>query len=235
MVKKKICLFELGPIFNTTTEQMQQTSLSGIRCGNTLKHWLETERDYDLFDAKGDLETLLKCCKIPPSSYIVENNSSNYYHPGKSGSINFQNNDKAAVFGEIHPDILKKMEIDFRVVAFELNLSNLPRETVIDKKKSFNTKYFQKVERDFAFIVGKNTEASTIVSAINSTDNNLIDNICIFDVYEGDGVPEGKMSIAVTVTLQPIKNTLTLNEIDAVSKRIVENVTKKTGAILREK
>jgi phenylalanyl-tRNA synthetase beta chain len=89
------------------------------------------------------------------------------------------------------------------------------------------------VSRDFAFIVDKSVPVSDMIKATQAAERALITDIAVFDVYEGTGVPEGKVSIALAVTLQPVEKTLTDTEIDAVSTRIVAEVTKKTGAVLR--
>ena len=89
--EEKVCIFELGPIFNSEFENDQQIFLSGIRCGQSKKHWLKKERPYDIFDVKLDVETVLRCCKLPPKSYVLNNEAPNYYHPRKSGCINFLN------------------------------------------------------------------------------------------------------------------------------------------------
>jgi phenylalanyl-tRNA synthetase beta chain len=92
---------------------------------------------------------------------------------------------------------------------------------------------FQPVSRDFAFIVEKNVAAADILKAAQAGERNLISDMTVFDVYEGPGVPEGKISVAIAVTLQPTDKTLTDAEIDAVSSRIIAEVQKKTGATLR--
>ena len=237
----QICLFELGPIFGNIKDMhgkipdIQEIGLAGVRYGKKTKHWLETERDYDLFDVKSDLESLLKCCKLSSSSYSIKNEGiTDYYHPRKSGTFFFPDSASGAMFGEIHPDIIKKLDIDQPVFAFELSLFSLPHE-VVDKKKIFKNKYFQKVERDFAFIVDKNIEAGDIASIAAEVDEELIDKVYIFDVYEGEGIPEGKKSLAISVTLQPTKKTLTDLEIEEIGKKIVENIVKSFRATIREK
>ena len=115
-----------------------------------------------------------------------------------------------------------------------MNLNILPRE-FIENKKKFNSKNFQKVERDFAFIVDKKIESKIIIDLINKTENELISEINIFDIYEGEGVPNGKKSIAISVTLQPRERTLKDLEIESICKKIISNVVDNIGAVLREK
>ena len=92
---------------------------------------------------------------------------------------------------------------------------------------------FQPVERDFAFIVDRSLPAETLLRAARAVDRQLVTAIRLFDVYEGKGLPEGKKSLAISVTLQPQDATLTDAEIDAFSQRLVAAVEKATGGTLR--
>jgi phenylalanyl-tRNA synthetase beta chain len=92
---------------------------------------------------------------------------------------------------------------------------------------------FQPVSRDFAFIVDRSVKAGDIVRAAQSADKKLISDVTVFDVYEGKGIDGDKKSIAIAVTLQPREKTLTDQEIEAVAAKIVAEVTKKTGGVLR--
>jgi phenylalanyl-tRNA synthetase beta chain len=92
---------------------------------------------------------------------------------------------------------------------------------------------FQPVERDFAFVVDRTVKAADILRATQSVDRKLITNVTVFDVYEGEGIEPGKKSIAITVTLQPREKTMTDAEIEAVAAKIVAEVGKRTGGVLR--
>jgi phenylalanyl-tRNA synthetase beta chain len=89
------------------------------------------------------------------------------------------------------------------------------------------------LDRDFAFIVDSSVQAGDILKAAQSADRQLVTGASVFDVYQGTGIPEGKKSVAISVTLQPRDKTLTDFEIEAVMSKIVMEVTKKTGATLR--
>ena len=174
---------------------MQEISLAGVRYGKKTKHWLGAERDYDLFDVKSDLESVLKCCKLPPSSYNIKDASDiNYYHPGKSGRI-FLNKDKDKIvgyFGEIHPNIIKKIDIKTEaLVGFEIFVDNLkkPQKLLKDQKKLYQVSDFQKSERDFAFIIDKNFKSQELIDVISNVNSEIISNVDIFDVYEGENTP----------------------------------------------
>src|SRR4029077_9877137 len=92
---------------------------------------------------------------------------------------------------------------------------------------------FQPVERDFAFVVDHHVKAADLVRAAQSADRKLIAGVSVFDVYEGKGIDPGKKSIAVAVTIQPREKTMTEAEIDALAGKIVAEVGKRTGGVLR--
>jgi phenylalanyl-tRNA synthetase beta chain len=92
---------------------------------------------------------------------------------------------------------------------------------------------FQPVERDFAFVVDRAVKAADIVRAAQNVDRKLIGNVTVFDVYEGEGIEPGKKSIAIAVTIQPREKTMTDAEIDALSAKIIAEITKRTGGTLR--
>jgi phenylalanyl-tRNA synthetase beta chain len=92
---------------------------------------------------------------------------------------------------------------------------------------------FQPISRDFAFVVARDVAAGDIVRAAQGAERQLVAGVEVFDVYEGTGIEPGKKSVAIAVTLQPVEKTLTDTEIEAISAKIVAEVAKKTGAVLR--
>ena len=142
----------------------------------------------------------------------------------------------AAYFGEIHPNILKKIDIKTEsLVGFEILIDNLklPKKTLNDQKTKFVVSDFQKSERDFAFIINKDVSSQDLINAISGVDQNLISNIRVFDVYEGENIPENQKSIAISITIQSSEKTLNDNDLDKINKSIIETVENKTGAKIR--
>jgi len=142
----------------------------------------------------------------------------------------------AAYFGEIHPNIIKTLDIKTEsLVGFEIFLDNLklPKKSLKDQKPKYSVSDFQKSERDFAFIVDKKISVQDIVSVISNIDKNLISNIKVFDVYEGDNIPENQKSVAISVTIQSLEKTLTDNDLEKTNNLIIETVENKTGAKIR--
>jgi phenylalanyl-tRNA synthetase beta chain len=121
------------------------------------------------------------------------------------------------------------------VLGFEIILDNIPesRKKIREAKPQFIVSDYQKVVRDFAFVIDEKYSSGEIISLVKKIDKELIKNVRIFDVYQGDNIASGKKSIAFNVTLEPKDKTLTDKEIEEVSKKIISTVQETTGATLR--
>jgi phenylalanyl-tRNA synthetase beta chain len=236
---KDISIFEIGPVFSGSNPGEQSTVVCGLSAGKKNRlSWIDNERNVDVFDVKRDVVQTLIEAGYNSDKFFIDREAPNYYHPGKSGRL-FLNSEKdqvAAYFGEIHPNILKAIDIKTEsLVGFEIFLDNLkiPKKTLNDQKTNFVVSDYQKSERDFAFIVNKDVSSQDLVNAISVVDNKLISNIKVFDVYEGENIPKDQKSIAVSVTIQSSEKTLNDNDLNKINKLIIETVEKKTGAKIR--
>ena len=121
------------------------------------------------------------------------------------------------------------------MVGFEIFIDNLklPKKTLNDQKSKFTFSDFQKSERDFAFIVNKDVNAQDLIDAISNVDHSLISNIKVFDVYEGNNIPENQKSIAISITIQSFEKTLNESDLDKINNLIIKSVETKTGAKIR--
>lgn len=225
-------LFEVGPEFYSNKPTDQAMIACGVRAGMTApKHWAEQPRTVDVFDAKADALDALASMDAPQTQ--VFRKAPTWYHPGRSGSLCLGKN-VLAHFGEIHPAILKAMDIKTPVVAFEVYMDNIPGAKVKSKShKALKISNLMPLSRDFAFVMDKTIEAEKVLSAIRSVDKEKIVDVSVFDVYMGDKLPADKKSLAVKVQIQPIDKTLTDKEIEILSTQIINIVTKNTGAELR--
>ena len=236
---KDLSIFEIGPIFTGSSPGEQKTVVCGLSAGKKSRQsWIDKERDFDLFDAKRDVVQTLIEAGYKSDQFYIDNKTPNYYHPGKSGRIflDHEQDKVAAYFGEIHPNIMKKIDIKTEnLIGFEIFLDNLKlsKITLNDQKLKYSVSDFQKSERDFAFIVSKDVPASKLISAISSVSPNLISNIKIFDVYEGDNISENQKSIAISLTIQSSEKTLNDNDLEKINDSIIEAVENKTGAKIR--
>ena len=236
---KDVSIFEIGPIFNGSQPGQQNTVVCGLSAGKKSRlSWIDKERNVDVFDVKRDVVQTLVEAGYNSDKFFIDSGTPNYYHPGKSGRL-FLNGGKdhvAAYFGEIHPNILKNIDLKTEsLVGFEIFLDNLklPKKTLNDQKIQFNVSDFQKSERDFAFIVSKDVNAQDLINAVSSVDQKLISNIKVFDVYEGENIPQNQKSIAISVTIQSSEKTLNDNDLENINNLIIKTVENKTGAKIR--
>ena len=236
---KDISLFEIGPIFSGKKPGEQQIILAALRSGKISRYnWLEKERVADVFDAKRDVIQTLEESGYDPKKMHVNDKAPNYYHPGKSGAIfiNKGESNPIAYFGEIHPNIIKTLDIKTEsLIIFEIFLENFKdtKKKLKDQKKQYIYSDYQKSERDFAFVLNKTVQVQELIKIISEIDKNLIKDIRVFDVYEGENIPKDKKSVALSVTLQSSEKTLTEEDLENINKQIISTVENKTGAKLR--
>ena len=236
---RDISLYEIGPIFKDNKPGEQLTVIGGIKSGKISRlNWNEQNRLVDVFDAKKDtIQTLIEAGYDRHSLFIREKSPS-YYHPGKSGSVYLDKDDidPVAYFGEIHPNIIKKLDIKTEaLVGFEIYLDYLKDKKLKlkDSKSKFQFSDYQKSDRDFAFVVDKNFKAQDLIEIISSIDQSLIKSVKIFDVYEGENIPKDKKSIALNVTIQSSEKTLEESDLEKINKLIISTVETKSGAKIR--
>tara|TARA_B100000287_G_scaffold422743_1_gene465121 strand:+ start:1107 stop:3515 length:2409 start_codon:yes stop_codon:yes gene_type:complete len=236
---KDLSLFEIGPIFHGSNPGEQETVIGGLRSGKVSRlSWIEEDRNVDVFDIKRDVIQTLIEAGYTKSKLIVDDQTPNYYHPGKSGRIFINKEEKkiAAYFGEIHPNILKKVDIKTEaLIGFEIFVDNLKKtkKSLKDQKKIYQVSDFQKSERDFAFLINKNFKSQTLVDIISNVDKELIKEVNIFDIYEGSNIPNDMKSIALNVTIQSMNKTLKDKDLENINKLIIDTVENKTGAKIR--
>ena len=213
-------LFEIGPSFIGKKPGEQITVVCGIRKEHLL----------DVYGIKRDVVQTLVELGIDKNETKIEAKTPSYYHPGRSGSIITKNSQKLlAYFGAIHPKIIDN------TYGFEIFLENLVKYKIENKKikPSINFSDYQKSDRDFAFVVERDFQAQDLIEIISQVDKSLIKNVKIFDVYEGENIPEDKKSIALKVTIQSDHKTLNEKDLNEISNKIISNVEDKASAKLR--
>ena len=234
-----LMLFEIGPVFKGSKPGEQSTMITAIKTGKySRKNWIEKERSFDVFDIKNDALRTLSEIGFDNLKIVVSNKTKKWYHPGRSGllSLGSTNGPELAYFGEIHPSIIKRLDLRTdNVLGFEIFLDNIPksRKKIRETKPQFVVSDYQKVVRDFAFVIDEKYSSGEIITLVTKIDTQLIKAVKIFDVYQGDNIDSGKKSIAFSVTLEPKDKTLSENDIEQISKKIISEVQESTGATLR--
>ncbi|TCN36091.1 phenylalanine--tRNA ligase subunit beta [Sinorhizobium americanum] len=239
-----VAIFEVSGTYEGDTPEAQRRVAGGVRRGTASLNgagrlWSNAARGggkpVEVFDAKADAIAVLEACGVPMANVQFEAGGPAWYHPGRSGTIKLGPKIVLGAFGEFHPKTLDALDVAGPIAGFEIYVDAMPEP----KKKATRTKPalelspFQTVKRDFAFVVDKAVEAAAIARAASGADRKLVTAVNVFDVFEGASLGEGKKSVAIEVTIQPVERTLTDEDFEALTSRIVANVAKSTGGVLR--
>jgi phenylalanyl-tRNA synthetase beta chain len=227
-----VALFEVGPVYRSAA--VQELCAVILRDGPPWPfHWGQPQRALDAIDAKADALAALAAAGVQANAVQVKAEAPSWYHPYRSGSL-VQGNLVLARFGELHPSVAKRYDLAGPTIAAEIFLSRVPeaKKSAGTAKPALKLASLQPVSRDFAFLVDAAVAADSVLRAAKGADP-LIAEVALFDRYTGKGVPEGKVSLAVSVTLQPQDKTLTEEEIAAIAAKIVDQVARKVGGVLR--
>ncbi len=229
-----LALFEVGHVFQGGEPGEQGLTAAGLLIGRTgPKDVHGTARPVDIYDVKADAEAVLSAMGAPAKVQILRGGP-DWWHPGRHGRICLGPKKVLGVFGELHPKVLRAMDVKGPAVAFTLWPAEIPEPRKAGANRgALAVSDLQAVERDFAFVVDADVEALSLVNAAAGADKALIEDVRVFDEFIGGSLGEGKKSLAITVRLQPTGSTLKDAEIEAVSQKIVEKVEKATGGVLR--
>ncbi len=233
-----LALFEVGPVFSGGEPGEQALQATALLVGAAAaRDTFGSRRPVDAFDAKADAEAVLAASGAPARLQVARA-VPGWFHPGRSGLLTLGPKVVLAAFGEVHPKVLKAMDVKGPAVAMTVHLGAVPvARSKGPTRPALAASGFQAVERDFAFVLDAGVEALTVVNAAQGADKALIESVRVFDEFAGEKAEAqmgaGKKSLAITVRLQPTDRTLTDEDIAGVSGRIVEKVAKATGGVLR--
>ncbi|WNB74186.1 phenylalanine--tRNA ligase subunit beta [Methylomonas koyamae] len=228
--QSRVRLFETGLRFFYEEGRIQQRKvLAGLALGQIHpEQWGEKSRKVDFFDVKADVEALLG---LSASKMRFEATQHPALHPGQSARILTTCGEAIGLLGMLHPTLQKQLGFDNPVFLFELSQEailqrNVPKFSPLSK--------FPSVRRDMALLVAEEVSADAILACIAESDEQAIRDVSVFDIYRGQGVAEGCKSVALSLVLQDFSQTLTDAEIDAIFRRVLETLTAKLNAKLRE-
>lgn len=227
----RVRLFEVGRTFHRDAAASrvngfrQPWKLAGLAFGGALPEgWGSGARRVDFYDVKGDIEALLA-----PAVLRFEKLAHPALHPGRAARILFDGRDIGCL-GEVHPEWVQKYDLPLAPVVFELDFdavkaANVPAYAEVSK--------FPPVIRDLAIVVDQNAVLQTLIDGLKGQVSDLIQDIQLFDVYVGKGVPENKKSLAFRVVMQDTQRTLQDSEVDAAMQQLVSCFERAFGAQLR--
>jgi phenylalanyl-tRNA synthetase beta chain len=224
-------LGEVGKVFTARGERLNAAVLMA---GIDAKHWksgaIPPDAFANVFGAKGFALSLLETLGAPVGSLQTASAATSIYHPGRSGTLSVGPFGLAR-FGELHPSILKAFDITVQVAVLELELDPLLK--MKNKAGAWQPMPYPPVLRDLAFVLDASVPAAAVAATIAGASKELIRNVDIFDMYQGDKIEAGKKSLALALTLQSPERTLTEADITAVLKSAVDAVQQKHGGQLR--
>ncbi|MBX5135229.1 phenylalanine--tRNA ligase subunit beta [Rhizobium lentis] len=239
-----VAIFEVSGTYENDRPEGQRRVAGGIRRGTASlagagRMWSNTVKGggkpVDVFDAKADALAVIEACGLPMGNIQIEQGGPEWYHPGRSGTIKMGPKIVLGYFGEFHPLTLEALDVSGALCGFEVYLDAMaePKKKATRTKPALDLSPFQAVKRDFAFVVDKTVESGAIVKAATGADRKLVTGVTVFDIFEGASVGEGKKSVAIEVQIQPVERTLTDEDFEALTQKIVASVAKFTGGVLR--
>ena len=229
-----LSFFEVGPIFKGDKPDDQISTISGLRLGTKVKRdWKNSSKDFDFYDVKLDVLKTLEAIGANVNSLQTYENTSGYFHPGRSAVLKIGQKLIANV-GEIHPEISDFYGLEKSILAFEIFYENIPiPKKVKVSRPMLKMSPLQSVTREFAFVIDETTPAEKLVQIAKSTNKDLIKEVLIFDLYKGENIPKGKKSIAIKIIIQPNLETLTDDDLEKISSDLINVIDTKLSGSLR--
>ncbi|MBD1388510.1 phenylalanine--tRNA ligase subunit beta [Neiella sp. HB171785] len=230
--QNRVRLFELGLRFlpESDTQVVQNKMLGGVIAGSRFdEHWSEGAGAVDFYDVKGDVEALLaNFGGLEPFRFVADAHPA--LHPGQAAAI-YRGDTIVGHVGALHPSAIKSLGIKGKVFAFELLIEALGEKLI---PKAVPVSKFPANRRDFAFVVDHAVASSDVIDLVKKVGGNQVVNVNLFDMYQGEGVVEGKKSLAISITVQDLERTLEDKEISVLTDNVITAVTSEFNATLRE-
>ena len=225
-----IALFEIGSVFIRNGAEKEPERVTGILAGQVGDGvYSNPYREPDFYDIKGVVEGILEVCGIV--DYTLEKTDAPTFHPGRNAAV-LSSNRQIGIFGEAHPEVLENYDLPYKAYLFDFDMEALV-DAAIFTKRFEPIPVYPKVERDLAIVVDKEVLSDIPTGFIYATGGELVESVRLFDVYEGEQVPEGKKSLAYAITYHSATETLTDKAVNALHDKVVKRLNQELGAELR--
>ena len=225
-----IALFEIGGVFVHDGKEKEPERVTGVLAGQIGEGvYSDPYRHPDFFDIKGLVEGMLEVCGVV--DWTLQKTDALTFHPGRNAEV-LLGNRRIGVFGEVHPEVLENYDLPYKAYLFEFDLEGLADAATFAKRFE-PISIYPKVARDLAIVVDKETLSDMPTELIYTTGGDSVDSVRLFDVYEGEQVPEGKKSLAYTITYHSATETLTDKAVNTLHDEVVKCLNRELGAELR--
>ncbi len=227
----RVRLFETGLRFVKTETGIEQTPmLAGVVSGSVFaEQWGEKARAVDFFDVKADVEALLNLLGLETCRFVAETHPA--LHPGQSAAI-YWGQQKIGMMGALHPQWLQNLELTAPIYLFELEIEPL---LVLATSKAKEISKYPSIRRDLAIVLNQEISSAQLIEVTKKNlDSDLLQELFLFDVYQGKGVETSKKSIAIGLIFQAKSRNLTESEIDTQIERLLSSLAKELNAELRK-
>ena len=225
-----IALFEIGGVFVHDGEEKEPERVTGVLAGQIGEGvYSDPYRHPDFFDIKGLVEGMLEVCGVV--DWTLQKTDASTFHPGRNAEV-LLGDRQIGVFGEVHPKVLENYDLPYKAYLFEFDLEGLADAATFAKRFE-PISIYPKVARDLAIVVDKETLSDMPTELIYTTGGDAVDSVRLFDVYEGEQVPEGKKSLAYTITYHSATETLTDKAVNTLHDEVVKRLNRELGAELR--
>ncbi len=222
-----IALFEISTVFIQAEEPARVAGILAGEIGGGV--YGNPYRHPDFFDIKGVVEGMVEVCGI--TDYTFKKTDDPTFHPGRNAEVLLEG-ERIGILGETHPTVLENYELPYKAYLFELDLEALA--DAADFSKRFEPiPIYPSVLRDLAIVVDEDMQSDVPINIIYSTGGELVESVRLFDVYVGDQVPEGKKSLAYTITYHSATETLTDKTVNELHDKVVKRLNEELGAELR--
>ncbi len=234
-----IALFEIGNVFIqdggssrsdlriATLEPERVTGILAGQIGDGV--YSNPYREPDFYDIKGLVEGILEVCGIV--DYTLQKTDAPTFHSGRNAAVLLDDR-QLGTFGEAHPEVLENYDLPYKAYLFDFDMEALV-DAAIFAKRFEPIPVYPKVERDLAIVVDKELLSDIPTGLIYATGGELVESVRLFDVYEGEQVPEGKKSLAYAITYHSATETLTDKAVNALHDKVVKRLNQELGAELR--
>ncbi len=233
---RNLKIYEIGKIFLSKGQESipdETEMLAALWTGSrTDISWHEKEIPCDFYDLKGAAEGLFRQLGIQADFTALPEEQCTYLRPGYAARISVQGQD-AGCIGEIAASVLQTWDLKQTAYIFEADMDKL-RPMISHQKESRPLPKYPSVSRDISLIVDKGTEVAALLDSVRNMEEALLEEIILFDVYEGKNIPGGKKSVSFRIVYRSAESTLEDESVTAIHKKISDMLLKKFHAAFPE-